>query len=149
MSHEIRTPLNAIVGFSECIDSAETLEEAKEDSKDIIMASQNLLEIVNGILDISKIEADKMEIVEISYNPVEVFNELKKLTEVRLGEKEIELRCNFAPDIPNTLYGDRGKIKQIITNLLTNAVKYTEKGYIDFDVSCICLLYTSDAADER
>ena len=63
MSHEIRTPLNAIVGFSECIESANNLAEAKEDAKDIVMASKNLLEIVNGILDISKIEADKMEVV--------------------------------------------------------------------------------------
>ena len=68
MSHEIRTPLNAIVGFSECINNADNLKEAKEDAKDIVMASQNLLEIVNGILDISKIEANKMEIVGSEYN---------------------------------------------------------------------------------
>lgn len=137
MSHEIRTPLNAIVGLSEIIKKSNDIDEMHEDANDVVMASHNLLEIVNGILDISRIEADKMEIVEVSYNFIDVLEELKRFTEIRIGEKEIEFRCNFAPDIPNTLYGDRGKIKQIITNLLTNAVKYTEKGYIDFDVSCI------------
>jgi len=137
MSHEIRTPLNAIVGLSECIKNSDNLDEIHEDANDVVMASNNLLEIVNGILDISKIEADKMEIIERNYNPIEVFNELKTIADARIGEKEIELRCNFAIDLPNTLYGDKGKLKQIITNMLSNAVKYTEKGYIDFNVSCI------------
>jgi len=136
MSHEIRTPLNAIVGFSECIDSAETLEKAKEDSKDIIMASQSLLEIVNGILDISKIEADKMEIIETDYKPLEIFNELIKLINVKLDDRPIELRTHFNSNLPLNLYGDKGKVRQIIINLLTNAEKYTDSGYIDFDVSC-------------
>ena len=96
-----------------------------------------MLEIVNGILDISRIEANKMEVVDVFYNPLEEFKSLVALTETRIGEKEIELRSDFAVDLPETLYGDKGKVKQIITNLLTNAVKYTEKGYIDFKVSCI------------
>lgn len=137
MSHEIRTPLNAVVGFSECIKTATSLEEAQENAEDIIMASQNLLEIVNGILDISKIEADKMEIISTEYSPNKVFNDLTKMVETRIGEKEIELRTDFATDIPEVLYGDRGKVQQIITNILTNAVKYTEKGHIDFKVSCV------------
>ncbi len=137
MSHEIRTPLNAIVGLSEVIKESNNLDEIHEDANDVVMASQTLLEIVNGILDISKIEADKMEIIETNYSPLEVFNELAKLSELRIGEKEIKLICNFAEDIPNTLFGDKGKVKQIITNLLTNAVKYTEKGYIYFDIKCI------------
>lgn len=137
MSHEIRTPLNAIVGFSQCIDSAETLDEAKEDAKDIVMASQNLLEIVNGILDISKIEADKMEIVNTEYNLKEILENLTKLIIPRIGEKPIELKTHFASDIPEVLYGDSGKIKQVITNILTNAAKYTEQGEINFKVNCI------------
>lgn len=137
MSHEIRTPLNAIVGFSECIDRAETLEEAKEDAKDIIMASQNLLEIVNGILDISKIEADKMEIVNNEYNLKEILQNLTKLIIPRIGEKDIELKTYFAPDIPDVLFGDSGKVKQVITNILTNAAKYTEQGEINFKVNCV------------
>ncbi len=137
MSHEIRTPLNAIVGFSQCIDRAETLEEAKEDAKDIVMASQNLLEIVNGILDISKIEANKMEIVNVEYNFKEMLENLTKLIIPRIGEKDIEFKTFFAEDIPDVLYGDCGKIKQIITNILTNAVKYTNQGEIKFLVNCI------------
>ena len=137
MSHEIRTPLNAIVGLSNVIKESDDLNEIHEDASDVVSASNTLLEIVNGILDISRIEADKMEIVEVSYNPLEEFKSLVNLTETRIGEKEIELRSEFAVDLPETLYGDKGKVKQIITNLLSNAVKYTEKGYIDFKVSCI------------
>ena len=137
MSHEIRTPLNAIVGFSQCIENATNLEEAKEDAKDIVMASNNLLEIVNGILDISKIEADKMEIVNTEYNLKEILDNLVKLIIPRIGEKDIELKTNFAVDLPDMLYGDSGKVKQIITNVLTNAAKYTEKGEINFNVDCV------------
>ncbi len=137
MSHEIRTPLNAIVGFSECILNENDLESAKGDAKDIIMASQNLLEIVNGILDISKIEADKMEIVESEYSLKENLDSLVKLTIPRIGEKPIEFKTKFAPDIPSVLYGDSAKVKQIISNILTNAVKYTDRGIITFEVNCI------------
>lgn len=137
MSHEIRTPLNAIVGFSECILQEENIDDIKRDAKDIIMASQNLLEIVNGILDISKIEANKMEIVETDYELLPALENIAKLMIPRIGEKPIELKTNFAVDIPYKMHGDLGKIKQIITNILTNAVKYTEKGEINFNVSCI------------
>ena len=137
MSHEIRTPLNAIVGLSEMIQKNDNIDEIHEDASDVVNASHTLLEIVNGILDISRIEADKMEIVEEVYNPLEEFNNVAKLIETRIGEKEIEFRTDFAIDLPETLYGDKSKVKQIITNLLSNAVKYTEKGYIDFKVTCI------------
>ena len=141
MSHEFRTPLNAIVGFSEALQEEEGMPEtAKEDIKDIMMASQGLLEIVNGILDISKIEADKLEIVNTTYEPLKIFNELVILTKGRLGsERPIELRVRFSKDLPSSLYGDYARIKQIVLNLLTNAVKYTEKGYIDFVVESVIL----------
>ncbi len=137
MSHEIRTPLNAIVGFSEAIGDSDSLEEAKENAKDIITASQNLLEIVNGILDISKIEANKMEIINTEYNLKEEVENLVKLIKPRIGEKPIEFKYYIAPDIPGKLYGDKGKIKEIMTNILTNAVKYTKEGFIELKVSCI------------
>ena len=137
MSHEIRTPLNAIVGFSECIITDKTLQEAKEDAANVVMASNNLLEIVNGILDISKIEANKMEIINKNYSLLPELNSLAKLMIPRIGDKELVLKTHFATDIPGVMYGDIGKIKQIITNILTNAVKYTEKGSIDFSVNCI------------
>jgi len=139
MSHEIRTPLNAIVGFSEAIDEETDLESAKNDAKDIVLAAHNLLEIVNGILDISKIEANKMEIVEKDYNPAEMFESIAKLAKPRIGEKPIELKVNIAKDLPKCLFGDGGKLKQITTNILTNAIKYTEKGMITYTVSCINL----------
>lgn len=148
MSHEIRTPLNAIVGFSECMLPSTDLDEIKGFAKDIVDASHNLLEIVNGILDISKIEANKMEIIPKEYNPREVFNSLCKLVKPRIGNKPIEFKVNITPDLPGILKGDMGKVKQIILNLLTNAAKYTDEGEIEFNVTCInrqdtkkCLLY--------
>lgn len=138
MSHEIRTPLNAIVGFSECLIESPNLDsEAKDHAKDIVDASNNLLEIVNGILDISKIEANKMEVVSKEYNPKEVFNGLCKLIIPRIGSKPIEFRSNITEDLPGILKGDVGKLKQVVLNILTNAAKYTDRGEIIFSVSCI------------
>ena len=137
MSHEIRTPLNAIVGFSEAIQEEETLEAAKEDAKDIITASQSLLEIVNGILDISKLEANKMEIVNTEYDIREECENIVNLIKPRIGEKNIEMNLSVAPDVPEMLYGDKSKVKEILSNLLTNAVKYTNEGFITITINCI------------
>ncbi len=138
MSHEIRTPLNAIVGFSQALSEEENVpEEAKDEIKDIMMASQNLLEIVNGILDISKIEANKLEIVNTEYSLNNVLEELTALTKSRIGEKPITLRTVFDPSIPKVLYGDYVRLKQIVLNLLTNAAKYTKEGYIEFKVDSV------------
>lgn len=138
MSHEIRTPLNAIVGFSECMLSAPDLsDETRGFAKDIVDSSQNLLEIVNGILDISKIEANKMEIIQKEYNPREVFNSLTKLVYPRIKEKPIEFKVNISPDLPGILKGDMGKVKQVVLNILTNAAKYTDEGEIEFTITCV------------
>ncbi len=137
MSHEIRTPLNAIVGFNQCITDAETLDEAKENSKEVLAASNALLEIVNGILDISKIEAGKLEIVNIKYNVKELFESVIKLISSRINEKGLSFNIQIAPDLPMELYGDQNNLKKCILNLLTNAVKYTNKGYINFAVNCV------------
>ena len=137
MSHEIRTPLNAIVGFSNAILEDEKITEAQEEARDIVMASENLLEIVNGILDISKIEAGKMEVVEVDYNFKEMCENILKLIKPRIIEKPIELKSTFPKDLPAILHGDMGKMKEVITNLLTNAAKYTDEGTISLDVSCI------------
>ena len=137
MSHEIRTPLNAIVGFSEAINNSNTLEEAKENAKDVITASNTLLEIVNGVLDISKIEAGKLEINNSDYNAYELLDNVTKLIKTRMDEKGLEFKISIAPDLPAILYGDHTNIKKIITNLLTNACKYTEKGSVEFKVNCV------------
>jgi len=136
MSHEIRTPLNAIVGFSQSLSERELESDAADDVKDIMIASESLLDIVNGVLDISKIEANKLEIVNKEYNMEEVFGELEALIRGRLGDKPIEFRTKFDPSIPRVLYGDYVRIKQIIINILTNSVKYTKDGFIDFHVNC-------------
>ncbi len=137
MSHEIRTPLNAIVGFSQGLLEEDLSNETKEEVKDIISASQSLLQIVNGILDISKIEANKLEIVNTEYNFKKVFDELVSLTKARIGEKPLEFNYKYDESIPPVLYGDFVRIKQIILNLLTNAVKYTKQGYVNLTISSV------------
>ena len=139
MSHEIRTPLNAIVGFSESLKEESLTPSQLEEVNDIIDASNTLLETVNGILDISKIEANKIEIINETYSTEKLFRELVKLSKARLGDdKPIEFKYHLAEDTPKYLYGDHVRIKQVILNFLTNAIKYTKRGYIEFDVRNIC-----------
>ena len=138
MSHEIRTPLNAIVGFSNLLlDDESVPDKAKDEVRDIVMASDNLLEIVNGILDISKIEANKLEIVNNEYSTKKVIDELIALSKGRLGDKPIEFKTNFDKSLPPVLYGDASRIKQICVNILTNAIKYTKEGWIEFKISSV------------
>ena len=138
MSHEIRTPLNAICGFSNSLlENDGVSSEAKSDVKNIIMASDTLLELVNGILDISKIEANKLEIIDSVYSFKKMYEELILLTKARIGEKPIDFRYNYDESIPEYLYGDGVRVKQIIINLLTNSAKYTKDGYIDFKIDSI------------
>ena len=138
MSHEIRTPLNAIVGFSNSLNDNKNIpDEAKSDVKDILVASDSLLEIVNSILDISKIEANKIEIVKKEYDTKKMFNELAKLTKVRIGDKPIDFITKFDDTLPRVLYGDQTRTKQVILNILTNAAKYTDKGKIIFNVQSV------------
>ncbi len=138
MSHEIRTPLNAICGFSNSLlENDGVSDDAKGDVKNIIMASDTLLELVNGILDISKIEANKLEIIDSVYSFKKMYEELILLTKARIGEKPIEFKHSYDESIPEFLYGDGVRVKQIIINLLTNSAKYTKDGYIDFRINSI------------
>ena len=137
MSHEIRTPLNAIVGFSESLKEDNLSEDSRNKVNDIITASNNLLEIVNGILDISKIEANKLEIINKEYDVHSMLDELVSLTKARIGSRDLLLNVNIDKALPSVLYGDNTRLKQIILNLLTNAVKYTKEGSINFTVSTV------------
>lgn len=139
MSHEIRTPLNAIVGLSEDISSYEDQvpKEVLEDTKDIKNASDTLLEIVGNILDINKIESEHMDIIEKEYNFKNEISKMAKITSTRIEDKPIEFELKMAEDIPDILIGDKTHVKEIINNLLTNAIKYTEKGKITLNVKCI------------
>ena len=139
MSHEIRTPLNAIVGFSEDIQSHKDTADPEivEDADYIMEASKTLLEIVGNILDINKIESNKMEIVEIPYNFKEEISQLAKIDATRIGEKPIDFKVNIAEDIPYELLGDKTHMKEVVNNLLTNSIKYTDKGIIELNARCI------------
>lgn len=139
MSHEIRTPLNAIVGLSEDNLSYESKcpPEVIENSHDIVNASQTLLEIVGNILDINKIESEKLEIVEHSYNFKESITSMCKVTTTRIGEKDIKFNLNISDDLPYELIGDKVHVKEIVNNILTNAIKYTEQGEINLSVKCV------------
>ena len=150
MSHEIRTPLNAIVGLSEDIISYRAClpSDVIDDAEDIVNASNTLLEIVGNILDINKIESNKLEIVESQYNLKESLEPMIKVLSTRIGDKPIDLNVNFASDLPYELYGDKTHVKQIVNNLVSNAIKYTEKGHININIKCInkeenCLLFIS------
>jgi CheY-like chemotaxis protein/HPt (histidine-containing phosphotransfer) domain-containing protein len=116
---------------------AKDLGEAKENARDIVNASKTLLDIVNGILDISKIEAGKIEIVNSKYDAHETFEELAKLITPKMNEKGLDFTYNIAPDLPPVLYGDHANVKKVVTNLLSNACKYTEKGYVHYEVNCV------------
>ena len=134
MSHELRTPLNAIVGLTQTIIYNDNVEEMHTDGKDILKASNNLLELVDSILEINKLDSNTMEVTNTVYNPRDLFNELEKLIKLRIDNKPLEFRMRISDDLPQNLSGDKEKIRAIINNLLTNAVKYSEKGYVDFIV---------------
>ena len=150
MSHEIRTPLNAIVGLSEDMKTfTDNLpSEVVEDIVDIENASLTLQDIVGNILDINKIESEKLEINNSDYNPRELINSITNLAKTRLGDKNIKFNVNIAADLPSILIGDKNHIRQVISNLVTNAIKYTNEGYINLNIKCInqkskCLLIIS------
>lgn len=137
MSHELRTPLNAIVGLSEDIESFndKVPKEVREDTVDIVNASNTLLEIIGSILDISKIESGKLDIVESDYAPKDEFESIAKILRTKASEKNLEFNVSISDRIPDVLFGDRLRIKQIINNLLSNAIKYTDHGRVNFFVN--------------
>jgi len=135
MSHEIRTPLNGIVGFTELLKDTDLQEEQAEFVEIIEKSSENLLEIINNILDLSKIESNKLEIEDIIFDPMEEFESAVEVYAVRASEKHIDLGCFIDPELEKPLKGDPTKIKEVIINLLSNAIKFTNaSGSINVDI---------------
>lgn len=134
MSHEIRTPINAIMGMNEMILRECEQEKIKEYAQDVGRASKNLLDIVNDILDFSKIESGMLEIVSEEYNLGEVISDVTNLVTIKAREKGLKLKILVNPEMPYKLRGDEKRLREIILNLLNNAVKYTEKGHIELKV---------------
>ena len=135
MSHDIRTPMNAIIGMNEMI-----LRDSND--KDILMyaesirtAGNTLLGIINDILDFSKIETGKMNIIEVDYNFVSLLNDLVNMVQRKAEDKGLKFELQVDKNIPSMMHGDEIRIKQVITNILSNAVKYTKKGSILFSIS--------------
>ena len=136
MSHEIRTPMNQIIGCSGILETEEGLsEEGKETLSDLTGATNSLLDVCTGILNVSQIESGNVELTISEYNPQELLNEVIELNRKRNGNKDIKLKSNLKV-LPYKFYGDKDKVKQIVSNLLSNAIKYTEKGTVEIIANC-------------
>jgi signal transduction histidine kinase/CheY-like chemotaxis protein len=135
MSHEIRTPMNAISGMSELLLRRELDDESKRYAMDIKQASANLLSIINDLLDFSKIEAGRLELIPVTYYLSSLLNDVVNIIRTRLVEKPIRFYTNIDAFIPNMLTGDEVRLRQILLNMLGNAVKYTEKGFISVSIT--------------
>ena len=130
MSHEIRTPINAVIGMDEMILRESKDPAIREYAENIQVAGKTLLELVNGILDFSKIEEGKMEIVPVKYEVAALIGELHNMISGKAEKKKLEMKFDIDPSLPTSLFGDDVKVKQIIINMLTNAVKYTDEGSV-------------------
>ena len=136
MSHEIRTPINTIIGLNEIILRGEISEEVAENARNIQGASKMLLTLINDILDLSKIKSGKMEIINVSYETGALFSEIVNMIWIKAKEKGLEFRLHVDSSIPSMLCGDEVRIKQVLINLLNNAVKYTSEGSITLSARC-------------
>lgn len=137
MSHEIRTPMNAIIGLSESLLQGNVPKDIYDDIKNINKAGETLLEIVNNILDITRIEEGKTTVKNTPYNLADTVAEIKNIINVSLAEKPIKFEVETIGSIPKLLNGDEVKVYQILMNLLSNAVKYTNKGSIKLQIEAI------------
>ncbi len=135
MSHEIRTPINSVLGFNEMILRESDNRNIVEYSENIQTAGRTLLTLINGILDFSKIEDGKMELVPVNYDTASMINDLVNMIRDRAEKKGLRFVTEIDPDLPAAMYGDDVRLRQIIINLLTNAVKYTETGSVRFAMS--------------
>ncbi len=134
MSHEIRTPINAILGMNEMILRKSTNPQILSYAGDIERAGRNLLSLINGILDFSKIESGNMELVDVDYELSALLNDVIRMFRERMDEKGLEFITDIDSMLPDMLYGDELRVKQVIINILSNAVKYTDHGSVSFSV---------------
>lgn len=134
MSHEIRTPMNAIVGMTDILLRGEHSKQTREYLNNIKNSGEALLNIINDILDFSKIEFGTLEIVEEEYEPMSMFHDMSMIFLNRIGDKKIELLYDIDKNLPVKLYGDARRLRQIIINLMNNAIKFTESGYVRLSV---------------
>jgi PAS domain S-box-containing protein len=134
MSHEIRTPLNAIVGMSELIDETALSKEQAQYLSIMRNASDTLVSLINDILDISKIEAGKTEIEKAPFNLEDLVSQVSDMISVRASKKHVEVNCKLAADVPVFVVGDATRLKQVLMNLMGNAVKFVEKGWVSLNV---------------
>ena len=136
MSHEIRTPLNGILGMDEMIIRETKEADTKNYALEIKSAGNTLLSIINDILDMSKIESGQFEIVPVKYDVASVLNDVRNLTKVRAEKKNLAFNFSVAKSLPCRMFGDEIRIRQVMLNIINNAIKYTQKGHIDVDVYC-------------
>jgi signal transduction histidine kinase/CheY-like chemotaxis protein len=135
MSHEIRTPMNGVIGMAELLNKTELNQKQRLFSDTILKSGTSLLTIINDILDFSKIEAGQLTLDPVPFNLQELIDDVAAIVAPRIGQKNIELIVRVAPDAPKTLNGDSGRIRQILINLMGNAVKFTDNGHVFVDVS--------------
>lgn len=136
MSHEIRTPINAVLGFDTMILRSTKDKNILDYAYDIENAGKNLLNIINDILDLSKIESGNMELVPAEYKTDELISDIVNMVTFKVEDKGLKLNVDIDDDIPSVLYGDDIRIKQVVVNLLNNAVKYTQQGFVTFSMKC-------------
>ena len=136
MSHEIRTPINSIIGLNEMILRETDNPEVVENARNIQAASKMLLSVINDILDMSKIESGKMEIVRTQYDVGNMLSEIVNMVWSKANEKGLQFSISVDPSMPSALFSDEVRLKQILINLLNNAIKYTEKGSVSMSVHC-------------
>ena len=136
MSHEIRTPMNAVIGMTEIAMREKDTGDITDYLIQIRNSGQNLLNIINDILDYSKIESGKMDIIEDDYEPLSELSDIAKILATRIGDKDIEFSVINKSELPKTLKGDAMRIRQIIINIANNAIKFTQKGFVTIEVKC-------------